>query len=124
MSSVNSYSVEGDSPTRCTAWNSAQSGDVKRVCPPTVGRMASGFSWSIICLMRKRTASAEWASPPRAVGIEVEKKYFSSKTPRGVMMYLFEVTRDTVDSCMPMASAMARRFKGRKYSTPLVRKAS
>ena len=76
------------------------------------------------CLMRKRTASAEWASPPAPEGIEAVKKYFSSNRPRGVDMYLFEVTRDTVDSCMAMASAMVFKFRGRKCSTPLAKKAS
>ena len=74
--------------------------------------------------MRKRTASAECAAPPLVVAIEAEKKYLSSKTPRGVIMYLFDVTRDTVDSCMPIASATVRRFSGRRCSTPCVRKAS
>ncbi len=43
-----------------------------------------------------------------------EKKNFISTTPRGVEMYLLEVTRETVDSCMPMASATVRRFSGRR----------
>ena len=42
------------------------------------------------------------------------KKYFSSKRPRGMARYLFEVTRLTVDSCMPIASATVRRFSGRR----------
>ena len=41
------------------------------------------------------------------------KKYFSSKSPRGVAMYLLVVTRLTVLSCMPIASAMSRRISGR-----------
>ena len=52
------------------------------------------------------------------------KKNFSSNTPRGVAMYLLEVTRLTVDSCMPMASATVFRFSGRRCSTPKARKAS
>ena len=46
--------------------------------------------------------------------MDTVKKYFSSKTPRGVIMYLFDVTRLTVDSCMPMASATALRLSGRR----------
>ena len=52
------------------------------------------------------------------------KKNFISNTPRGVAMYLLEVTRLTVDSCMPMASATVFRFSGRRCSTPKARKAS
>ena len=33
------------------------------------------------------------------------KKYLSSNMPRGVDMYLLDVTRLTVDSCIVMASA-------------------
>ncbi len=46
------------------------------------------------------------------------KKYFSSKMPRGVDMYLFEVTRDTVDSCILIASATVLRLSGRRCCTP------
>lgn len=35
------------------------------------------------------------------------KKYFSSNTPRGVSIYLFDVTRLMVDACMLIASATA-----------------
>ena len=41
------------------------------------------------------------------------KKYFSSNMPRGVAMYLLVVTRLTVLSCMPIASAMSRSTSGR-----------
>ena len=68
--------------------------------------------------MRKRTASAECASPPREAAIDEVKKYFSSKSPRGVAMYLLVVTRLTVLSCMPIASAMSRRINGRSDCTP------
>ena len=74
--------------------------------------------------MRWRTASAEWASPPPALAIDAVKKYFSSNTPRLVAMYLLAVTRDTVDSCMPIASATVFRFSGRRYWTPSAKKAS
>src|SRR5712692_223043 len=78
----------------------------------------SGLSASISCLIRWRTASAEWASPPSAAAIAEVKKYFSSKMPRLVAMYLLAVTRETVDSCMSMASAMVLRLSGRKCRTP------
>ena len=55
--------------------------------------------------MRCRTASAECSSPPVDEASAVVKKYFISNSPRGVAMYLFEVTRLTVDSCISMASA-------------------
>ena len=51
------------------------------------------------------------------------KKYFSSNMPRGVAMYLFEVTRLTVDSCMEMASATVCRLSGRRCWTPWREKA-
>ena len=71
-----------------------------------------------MCRIRKRTDSAEWASPPLFEAIEAVKKYFSSNRPRGVAIYLLEVTRETVNSCMPIASAMVFRLSGRKCSTP------
>ena len=61
-------------------------------------RTCAGFSASISCLMRWRTASAECASPPSAAAIAEVKKYFNSKIPRLVAMYLLAVTRETVDS--------------------------
>ena len=76
------------------------------------------LSASISCLMRWRTASAECASPPSAAAIAEVKKYFSSKMPRLVAMYLLAVTRDTVNSCMPIASAMVLRLSGRRCWTP------
>ncbi len=47
------------------------------------------------------------------------KKYFSSKMPCGVCTYLLVVTRDTVDSCMPMSSATSRRISGLRCAMPL-----
>ena len=73
-------------------------------------RIAAGASASISRLMWWRTASAEWASPPSAEAIEAVKKYFNSKLPRLVAMYLLAVTRDTVDSCIWIASATAFKF--------------
>src|SRR5690606_7814134 len=78
----------------------------------------------IIVLIRWRTASAEWVAPPSDDWIAAVKKNFSSNTPRGVDTYLFDVTRLTVDSCIPIASATVFRFSGRRNSTPKARKAS
>jgi hypothetical protein len=39
-------------------------------------------------------------------------------------MYLLAVTRETVDSCMLMASATVLRLSGRRCCTPLAKKAS
>ena len=61
---------------------------------------------------------------PSTDWIEAVKKYFSSNRPRGVAIYLLEVTRLTVDSCIEIASAMMRRLSGRRCRTPWVRKAS
>src|SRR5580700_9829053 len=57
-------------------------------------RISAGSSASINCLMWWRTASAEWASPPSADAIDAVKKYFNSKLPRLVAIYLLAVTRD------------------------------
>ena len=76
------------------------------------------FSPSIRLLILWRTASAEWAAVPSDEAMAAVKKNFSSNTPRGVAIYLLVVTRDTVDSCIPTASATVLRFSGRKYSTP------
>ena len=74
--------------------------------------------------MRCRTASEECASPPPFDAEMAEvKKYLSSKMPRGVDMYLLEVTRLTVDSCMEMASATVLRLSGFRCSTPCVQEA-
>ena len=64
--------------------------------------------------MRWRTASEECASAPAAPGIAAVKKYFISKVPRLVPIALFEVTRETVDSCMPISSATVFRLSGRR----------
>ena len=55
---------------------------------------------------------------PLAVTIAREKKYFSSKTPIGVAMYLLLVTRETVDSCTPTSSAISRRHSGLSAIVP------
>src|SRR4029453_18729367 len=77
-------------------------------------KMSGALSASISCLMRWRTDSAECASPPSAAAIAEVKKYLSSKMPRLVAMYLLAVTRDTVDSCISIASATVLRLSGRR----------
>src|SRR3546814_5684445 len=47
-----------------------------------------------------------------------EKKYLSSNSPRAQERYLLLVTRLTVDSCMPIASATWRSVSGRICATP------
>ena len=61
------------------------------------------------------------ASPMLDV-IPLWKKKRSSKTPRGVCMYLFATTRETVLSCMPMSVATARSTSGRRWVMPSSRK--
>ena len=52
----------------------------------------------------------------------VEKKYFSSKIPSGVCMYLLLVTRLMVLSCISTVSAMSLSPIGFKYSMPFSKK--
>ena len=62
-------------------------------------RTRRGDSASINCLIRCFTASEECGYLPADAELIAEvKKYLSSKVPRWVCMYLFEVTRLTVDS--------------------------
>ena len=65
----------------------------------------------MICLIFSLTASDARSSPLVREMPEL-KKYFSSKMPCGVWTYLLVVTRETVDSCMPMSSATSRRMSG------------
>ena len=51
-----------------------------------------------------------------------EKKYFSGNTPRGVCAYFSLVTRLTVDSCIPIASATSRNVSGFRKFTPFSKK--
>src|SRR5574343_1459654 len=74
-------------------------------------------SAAINCLIRARMAVAEQA-PPVSVETWLPKKYFSSKMPRGVAMYFWLVTRDTVDSCKPRISAISRSTSGRMATSP------
>src|SRR5476651_2520760 len=62
----------------------------------TLAAASASINWR----MRWRTASAECASPPSADAIDEVKKYFSSKMPRLVAIYLLAVTRETVDKYM------------------------
>jgi len=80
----------------------------------------SGFfasSAATSCLMSARIAVAEQA-PPVSVATWLPKKYLSSKIPRGVAMNFCVVTRDTVDSCSPSASAISRSTSGRIATSP------
>ena len=108
---------------RLAVFRDGAAGDVdafrlQQLDDPLVGQGFVRSSPSIRPRMRKRTASAECASPPREAAIDEVKKYFSSNSPRGVAMYLFVVTRLTVLSCMPIASAMSRRISGRSAARP------
>ena len=75
-------------------------------------------SASMSSRMRWRTASEECASSPSDDAMAEVKKYFSSNTPRGVAIYLLEVTRLTVDSCIEMASATVFRLSGFRWAMP------
>ena len=74
--------------------------------------------------MRERTDSDDTTTPGVRAGSAEVKKYFSSKTPRGVAMYLLEVTRLTVLSCSSVAMAMSRSTSGRSALTPWRKKPS
>src|SRR6266851_2958274 len=74
--------------------------------------------------MRERTDSDDTTTPGVRAGSAEVKKYFSSKMPRGVAMYLLEVTRLTVLSCSSVAMAMSRSTSGLSALTPLRKKAS
>ena len=65
---------------------------------------------------------SEETSSPVDESMPLWKKYFIGKSPRGVWMYLFDTTRDTVDSCMPMSLATSRSTSGRRCSMPWSRK--
>src|SRR3546814_2730188 len=68
-------------------------------------RIALPSSASIIALIRLFTASADTAPSPCVSEIPLEKKYLSSNSTRAQERYLLLVTRLTVDSCIPIASA-------------------
>ena len=62
----------------------------------------AGFSAAINFFTSARMAVDE-ASPPPSVFTWLEKKYFSSKIPRGLCRYFCVVTREMVDSCISTA---------------------
>lgn len=72
----------------------------------------AGGSVSINVLMCERMTVEEQV-PPSTVFTELEKKYFSSKMPRGVSKYFCVVAREMVDSCIFKVSAMSCRTMGR-----------
>ena len=74
--------------------------------------------------MRERTDSDDTTTPGVRAGSDEVKKYFSSKMPRGVAMYLLEVTRLTVLSCSSVAMAMSRSTSGLSALTPWRKKPS
>ena len=80
-----------------------------------------GSSALMICRIFSLTDSEAIPSPSAVRMLEL-KKNFSSNTPCGVCAYLLVVTRETVDSCMPMSSATSRRLSGRRCSGPLSKK--
>src|SRR5438477_286187 len=57
----------------------------------------SSCSFPMSSRIRSLTASAECASPPSTAWMDDVKKYFNSNRPRGVAMYLLEVTRESAD---------------------------
>jgi hypothetical protein len=89
-----------------------------------VGEDRVGLSAAISARMWLFTASADTASPPSDDWIPLVKKNLSSNSPRSQDRYLFDVTRLTVDSCMPIASATWRRVRGRSCETPWRKKPS
>ena len=62
----------------------------------------AGFSAAMSFFTSARIAVDE-ASPPPSVFTWLEKKYFSSKIPRGLCRYFCVVTREMVDSCISTA---------------------
>ena len=60
----------------------------------------------MILRINERIAVAEQV-PPSTVPTWLEKKYLSSKMPLGVIMCLFVVTREIVDSCIDISLAIS-----------------
>ena len=81
----------------------------------------AGSSAATSCLISARTAVLD-ALPPASVFSDEPKKYFSSKVPNGVDMYLAVVTREIVDSCRPSSSAISRSTSGFIAISPCVKK--
>ena len=82
---------------------------------------ALGSSAATSCRISARTAVLD-ALPPASVDSDEPKKYFSSKVPYGVDMYLAVVTREMVDSCRPSSSAISRSTSGFIAIAPCVKK--
>jgi hypothetical protein len=81
----------------------------------------AGSSLPTSCLISARTAVL-LALPPASVFRLEPKKYFSSKVPNGVFMYLAVVTREMVLSCRPSSSAISRSTSGFIAISPWVKK--
>ena len=81
----------------------------------------AGSSAATIWRSSARTAVLD-ALPPASVASDEPKKYFSSKVPNGVAMYLAVVTREIVDSCRPSSSAISRSTSGFMAIAPCVKK--
>ena len=112
-------------PHRLAIFDHSASGDLDRASaggPASASSLrissSAPISWAIASL------TAEAAAPsPMAEATPEPKKYFSSNSPWSDSRYLFDVTRLTVDSCIPIASATSRRVIGFIALTPWVKKA-
>ena len=78
------------------------------------GSSASTRAWILLF-----TASDETSSPADDAMAEWKKNFIGTR-PRGVVIHLFETTRETVDSCMPMSSATSRRTSGSEVRDAVV----
>src|SRR5262245_30557148 len=110
-------SLDGASPSasrylatvrRATAMPSPDSSSAMRLSDN--GLLVSSSLMSLRILAR---TAVDDAPPPSAASTWLEKKYLSSNTPRGVCMYLLDVTREMVDSCMSVACGMSLWIIGR-----------
>src|SRR5690606_9079460 len=92
-----------------------------RASRPAITSSASGaFAGS--SSIRRLTMALTAAPLTSAPSSRTANRRLSSKVPRGVWMYLPLTMRETVDSCMPIASATSRRVSGRIASGPWSRK--
>ncbi len=108
------FAILGDGAPRDLDALALQQVDDAIVAERLVCVLAAHRGWRI----RDRTDSEETTTPGVRAGSADVKKYFSSKMPRGVVMYLFEVTRLTVLSCSSVATAMSRSTSGFSALTP------
>ena len=84
---------------------------------------AHGFDSSLLKISAIMSLTLVLDIPsPLAVWMPEVKKYFISKIPRGVCMYLLETARLTVVSCTPTTSATWTMVRGLRNATPLSRK--